>query len=196
MNLNILDIKDRILTEKNWTLFLDRDGVINKRIVGDYIKKPEEFEFLPGVLDAMKLFAGMFKRIIIVTNQQGIGKNLMTEEDLKKVHHFMLNEIVAAGGRIDAIYHSPFLSAENSPFRKPQIGMALKAKEEFPGIDLGKSIMVGDSFSDMKFGKNAGMITVFTLPSEATEEIKTHADIVMDGLIGVAGWLKVEKEEE
>ena len=193
MNLNILDIRDRILSEKNWSLFLDRDGVINKRIVGDYIKKVEEFEFLPGVLDAIKIMSGIFKYIFIVTNQQGIGKGLMTAEDLKKVHHYMLNEIIANNGKIDSIYHSPFLATENNNFRKPQIGMALKAKEDFPAVDFSRSLMVGDSFSDMKFGKNAGMITVFTLPKEATEDIRTQTDILMDGLKGVGSWLDVSK---
>jgi len=90
---------------QNWTLFLDRDGVINKRKIGDYIKIIDEFEFLPDVKEALSILAKYFNKIIIVTNQQGIGKGIMTEDDLRDIHKYMLEEILKSGGRIDAIYH-------------------------------------------------------------------------------------------
>ncbi len=155
MNLNLYHIN------KNWTLFLDRDGVINKRLIDDYVKSTEEFEFLPGVLSAIKTFSEIFSRVFIVTNQQGIGRNLMSEKDLQIVHNFLLAEVHDAGGKIDKIYFCPDLADNESPNRKPEIGMALLAKKEYPEIDFSKSIMIGDSISDMKFGKNAGMKTVF-----------------------------------
>lgn len=147
--------------DKNWTLFLDRDGVINKRLSGDYVKNIEEFEFLEGVKECLPMLNKIFDRIIVVTNQQGIGKGIMTEYDLYKVHQFMLFEIEKSGGKIDAVYFSPFKAEENHPMRKPNTGMALKAKEDFPDIEFEKSIMVGDSESDMEFGKRCGMKTVF-----------------------------------
>lgn len=143
--------------DKSWTLFLDRDGVINKRLPGDYVKEPAEFEFLPGVLESIAAFSKLFGRIIIVTNQQGIGKGLMTENDLQKVHQHMLSEIEAAGGHIDAVYHCPGLAEDDPPCRKSNPGMALQAKEDFPEIDFGKSVMIGDSESDMEFGRRLGM---------------------------------------
>ena len=152
--------------DTSWTLFLDRDGVINKKLNGDYIKTIDEFEFLPYVLEAIKLFSSRFHRVVIVTNQQGISKLLMTEDDLHKVHQHLLQEVQNFGGRIDAIYHAPQLAEENSIMRKPNIGMALQAKEEFPSIDFKKSIMVGDSISDMEFAKNANMFGVFIGQSE------------------------------
>jgi len=154
------DIK-KAVQQGDWTLFLDRDGVINHRLVDDYVKSWEEFEFLPGVLEAIALFSKNFKHIFIITNQQGIGKGLMTEVDLQDIHEKMLKEIQAAGGKIDSIYFCPSLAKENSPMRKPNPGMARKAKEDFPDIEFSKSIMVGDSKSDMEFGKNAGMYCVF-----------------------------------
>lgn len=184
MNLLELDIKNRIQSEKDWTLFLDRDGVINRRIVGDYIKKVEEFEFLPGVLEAFSVFAKNFKTILIVTNQQGIGKGLMTESELNQIHGYMISEIKKAGGRIDGIYFSPFLSSEKSSMRKPEIGMAMKAKADFQHVNFAKSIMVGDSLSDMQFGKNASMTTVYTIPEQANVEVLKFTDIVVDGLHG------------
>lgn len=147
--------------DETWTLFLDRDGVINTRIVDDYIVKWEQFEFIDGVLEALAHFDQLFRRIVIVTNQQGIGKGLHTEQELNQLHSNMLHSIKSAGGRIDAIYFSPFLAKANDPSRKPNIGMALQAKNDFPEIDFHKSIMVGDTQSDMEFGRNAGMKTVF-----------------------------------
>ncbi|MEI6454727.1 MAG: HAD family hydrolase [bacterium] len=147
--------------DKAWTLFLDRDGVINKRLIGDYIKTWDQFEFIPGVPEAMKIFGSLFGKIIVVTNQQGVGKNMMTEEDLLAIHAKMNEAITDAGGRVDKVYFSPHLENEGSFLRKPGIGMALKARRDFPGIILKKSVMVGDSKSDMIFGHRCNMKTVF-----------------------------------
>lgn len=147
--------------DKSWTLFLDRDGVINKRIVEGYVKTVEEFIFNNGVLNTIKELSKIFGRIVVVTNQQGIGKGLMTEEDLKKVHDYMLREVKKSGGRIDNIYFAPKLASPTNELRKPNIGMALQAQKDFPEINFSKSVMIGDSPSDMAFGKNAGMKTIF-----------------------------------
>lgn len=160
--------------DSSWTLFLDRDGVINTKIDNDYIKKWEEFHFIDGVLNSMNLFSKKFHRIIIVTNQQGIGKGLFTEEALSAVHQQMKNEIERAGGRIDAIFHCPALASDHSEFRKPNIGMALAAKHKFPDIDFTKSIMVGDSISDMEFGKRAGMKTVYISASSKNKNSQSN----------------------
>ena len=146
---------------KEWSLFLDRDGVINERIPDDYVKNCEQFIMLPGVVEAMKIFSELFGHIFVVTNQQGIGKGLMTEDELTVVHNFMTNEIKKNGGRIDRIYHSPYLESAHHPTRKPAPGMALQAKKDFHGVHFQRSIMAGDSISDMLFGKNVGMTTVF-----------------------------------
>jgi D-glycero-D-manno-heptose 1,7-bisphosphate phosphatase len=144
---------------KSWTLFLDRDGVIKKKIENDYVKNIGEFEFLPNALHAIVECSKVFGKIIVVTNQQGIGKGLMTESNLNSIHQHLLDKVQQAGGRIDAIYHAPKLAQENSEMRKPNIGMALKAKKQFPEIEFQKSIMVGDSMSDIEFGKKAKMHT-------------------------------------
>ena len=155
----------------NWTLFLDRDGVINKKIDNDYVKQWIEFEFIEGVLDALKFLNTVFGNIIVVTNQQGIGKKLYRKEDLEIIHKNMLYEIAYHGGKIDKVYFSPYLKSENHPFRKPGIGMALKAKEDISTINFKESIMVGDSMSDMEFGRNAGMKTIY-ISEEITENDK------------------------
>ncbi|MBM3436059.1 MAG: HAD-IIIA family hydrolase [Bacteroidetes bacterium] len=153
-------LKD-LTIDSSWSLFLDRDGVINKRLPGDYIKKWEEFEFLPGVLIALHELTALFGKLFIVTNQQGIGKGIMRESDLENIHDHMMMEIRNHGGKINKVYHSPYRDEENSVFRKPNIGLARKAKIDFPDISFDKSIMAGDSITDMEFGKNAGMFTVY-----------------------------------
>ncbi|MDA7920037.1 HAD family hydrolase [Akkermansiaceae bacterium] len=148
---------DYSLIDLNWTLFLDRDGVINRQRVGDYVKNFREFEFLPGVFEALKLVGEIFGRIVIVTNQQGVAKGLLTEEDLEEIHQNMIVQITNHGGRIDGIFYCPFSEDSNPDCRKPNIGMALQAKKRFPTIDFSRSVMIGDSHSDMKFGQRLGM---------------------------------------
>lgn len=154
-------LSETLNIDRDWTLFLDRDGVINKRLPGDYVKSVSEFEFLESVCECFPLLNNVFGMVVVVTNQQGIGKGIMTEHDLHKIHEYMLSEIEKFGGKIHAVYFSPYLAEENHPMRKPNTGMALKAKQDFPGIDFKKSIMVGDSPSDVEFGRKCGMKTVF-----------------------------------
>jgi D-glycero-D-manno-heptose 1,7-bisphosphate phosphatase/D-glycero-alpha-D-manno-heptose 1-phosphate guanylyltransferase len=152
--LNYLDINT------DWTLFLDRDGVINREKKEDYIRHWGEFEFYAESLLALPMLAQKFNRIIITTNQKGIGKGLMSVDDLILIHQNMTNKIVELGGRIDAIYYCPDLD-NASINRKPQPGMAYQAKSTFPEIDFKRSIMVGNRMSDMEFGRNAGMHTIY-----------------------------------
>ena len=149
-----------MIYSKEWTLFLDRDGVINKELRDDYVKHWEDFIFEDGALEAIAKLSGIFGRIIIVTNQRGIGIELMTDEDLSNIHEKMVAAIQETGGRIDAIYYAP--AADRSDIRrKPNPTMAYEAQKDFPEIDLAKSIIVGNSISDMEFGRNAGMRTIF-----------------------------------
>jgi histidinol-phosphate phosphatase family protein len=138
------------------TLFLDRDGVINSLRPNDYVKTWEEFEFLPGVFDAFAKWNKTLKHIIVVTNQRGVDRGLMTEEDLNEIHRRMIAEIEKHGGRIDKVYYCTAVNAHD-PNRKPNIGMALQAKYDFPDIDFSKSLMLGDSDSDMKFAEKVGI---------------------------------------
>jgi histidinol-phosphate phosphatase family protein len=146
--------------DKTWTLFLDRDGVLNHDKEGSYIFNTSEFRFYDGVPEAMKIFNNIFGHIIIVTNQRGVGKGLMTELALMEIHNKMLQETEAVGGRIDAIYYATSTD-NNHPERKPHRGMAIKAKADFEEIDFNKSVMVGNNLSDMEFARNCGMHAVF-----------------------------------
>ena len=149
------------IINKDWTLFLDRDGVINVRIIDGYVTKIEEFEFLPNVIEALKIFKEKFKYIIVATNQQGVGKGIMKFEDVETVHQFMVQQVAENGGKIDKVYFCPQLKSVPDNYRKPSPKMAYFAKNDFPDINLSKSIMIGDMNSDVEFGKNAGMKTIF-----------------------------------
>lgn len=166
--------------DPSWTLFLDRDGVINIRLVDDYVKTWEEFEFMPDAQASIAQLRTIFKYIFVVTNQQGIGKGLMSEADLANIHQNMLAELAVHNPTslpiIDKIYYCPSLKSSNDICRKPNIGMALQAQKEFPEVDFQKSLMIGDSISDMEFGKNAGMLTVFFGESLVLQEDEEKVD--------------------
>ncbi|MCC8087702.1 MAG: HAD family hydrolase [Rikenellaceae bacterium] len=140
-------------------LFLDRDGVINVHRQDDYVKTWKEFAFEEGVLDALSILGKFFDKIIIVTNQRGVGRGIMSEEELLSIHEKMCESIASHGGRIDAIYYCTDTDS-TSPNRKPNTGMGLQAKRDFPKIDFARSYMAGDSHSDMEFGKRLGMKTI------------------------------------
>ena len=161
--------------DKSWTLFLDRDGVLNHDKVGSYIFNPDEFVFYDGVPGAFKLFYNKFGHIIIVTNQRGVGRGLMSTDDLDAIHLKMLKIIEDNGGKIDTIFYASSINNDD-PIRKPNTGMALKAKEQFPEIDFTHSIMIGNNISDMQFGRNAGMYTVF-LKTTNPDIVFPHPDI-------------------
>jgi D-glycero-D-manno-heptose 1,7-bisphosphate phosphatase len=176
--------------QNDYTLFLDRDGVINHEKQNDYIHTWEEFTFYDGVLDAMEIFSSKFRRIIIVTNQKGVGKGLTKEEDLKTIHQNMQAAIEKANGRIDAIYYCTDLD-DDSPNRKPQPGMGLQAAAQFSDIDLSKAIMVGNTLSDMKFGRNLGVHTIFLPTTRPEVDLQDkHIDAVYNSLIDFANALK------
>lgn len=136
------------------TLFLDRDGVINVQRPKDYVKSPDEFIFMDGVIEALKELSPLFLHIVITSNQRGVGKGVMSLSDLEKIHQYMINAIQYEGGRIDKIYVCTDID-DASPNRKPNIGMILQSQKDFLDIDLLNSWMVGDSISDIQFAENA-----------------------------------------
>ncbi len=146
---------------KDWTLFLDRDGVLNVKIDNDYVKSIQEFIWIENVPKTIAALNKIFRHIIIVTNQQGVGKGLMSQQDLQSIHYKLQDDVRKAGGKIHAIFFAPQLSSENHADRKPGTGMLNKAKILFPDIVFEKSIMVGDSVSDMLMADRAGLKKVF-----------------------------------
>lgn len=170
--------------DSSWTLFLDRDGVINERIFDGYVTEIDEFIFRKDFLEAIPSLSQRFGRIIVVTNQQGVGKGLMSERNLLAIHNYMVDEIQKCGGRIDAVFAATNLKGSLNDRRKPQTAMGLEAKAKFPEIDFSKSVMIGDTDSDISFGKNLGMKTACLL---SDEKISIQADFELKNL---TDWIK------
>ncbi len=139
-------------------VFLDRDGVINERIKDGYVTDWEEFQFLPGVKEAIESLKREGFLIIIITNQRGIARGLMTEEDLREIHRRMQEEL--GEGNIDAIYFCPHDEDEECECRKPKPGLFLTAQRKFK-IDFNSSYIIGDSESDMEAGETLGLKRIF-----------------------------------
>ncbi|MFN6375136.1 MAG: HAD-IIIA family hydrolase [Chitinophagia bacterium] len=146
--------------DHTWSVFIDRDGVINEQKEGGYILNWEEFRFLPDVKNALEILSNKFDRIVVISNQRGVGKGLMSEASLNDIHQKMKDEVVLANGRIDEIFYCT--SIENChPDRKPNPGMAYRAKKSFPEINFSKTIMIGNKLSDMYFAQHAGVYAIF-----------------------------------
>jgi len=175
--------------DKSWTLFLDRDGVINEERLGEYVLHWGEFIFSTGVLKVFKKLSDHFGRVIVVSNQRGVGKGLMTEEALQSIHLEMQREVEIVHGKIDKIYYC--IEKEDTYFyRKPNPGMAVQAFNDFPDIDPAKSIMVGNKPGDMKFGRAAGMFTVFVKTTNPDQPFPhPDIDLIFDSLYDFASVL-------
>ena len=142
------------------TLFLDRDGVINKKLEGRYVRNFSEFEFMPGALDTISKLSNVFSRIIIVTNQQGISKGIMSDADLNTLHIQMGERIEQSGGKINKIYYCPHLKELDCMCRKPKPGMIQQTIIDFPEVIIENSYLIGDSDSDIEAGKRMNLTAV------------------------------------
>jgi D-glycero-D-manno-heptose 1,7-bisphosphate phosphatase len=135
-------------------IFLDRDGVINRER-HDYVRSWSQFAFLPGALPALAALNRAGATVVVVTNQSVVGRGLISEGQLAGIHDRMRDQVCAAGGRIDAIYacvHAPDAGCE---CRKPRAALLTRAASEL-GIDLGESVMVGDTLTDVQAARAAG----------------------------------------
>ena len=171
--------------DASWTVFVDRDGVVNRRVVGDYVRSLDQFELLPGAVDGLRLLSRHVRRVVIVTNQQGIGKGLVTEDDLAEIHGWLVAQVEAAGGRVDAVVHCPHLSGDGCDCRKPGPGMARQASALFPDIDLGRAVMVGDSAGDLGFARGLDIPAVL-VTGTGGDGVPAAADAVADSLLDAA----------
>lgn len=187
MNSDIFSSSNVPQFDKDWTLFLDRDGVVNKEIIGSYVTTTDEFEFCEGALNAIQTLSEVFGKIVVVTNQRGVGRGLMTIDTLRQIHREMRGGIESSGGRIDKVYAATAISDDDHN-RKPNVGMALQAKQDFPQIDFHKSIMVGNSLSDMEFGKRLAMHTVFLTSKH--EPYPLPHDLIDEQFASLQDWAK------
>ncbi len=169
-------------------IFLDRDGVINIKLPEDnYISNIQQFKFIPGAIEALKILRDLEYLLIVVTNQRGIARGLMSGEDLTIVHDYMSEKLSSNGVTLDGIYYCPHDKHDDCSCRKPKPGMLLSAMEDFD-IDLSRSFLVGDSDSDIRAGKSVGTHTVLI-----GDKSNIQADFVFPSLLNFALYLKNTK---
>lgn len=154
-----------------WTLFLDRDGVINERKMDGYIQYPLEFVLLPNVAETIVAFREWVDTIVVVTNQRGIARGLMTESDLQAVHLQMEVELAVKGATLDGVFYCPHERDAGCDCRKPLPGMALQAQSSFPKINFEKALLIGDTATDMQMGRALGMLCVHVGPEAVVPEL-------------------------
>lgn len=173
---------------QNKMIFLDRDGVINcKAPPHDYIKSANEFRMLPGAGEAIHLLNVAGYKVVIVTNQRGIARGLMTMEDLNQVHQFMKEKLLNFEAHIDDIFVCPH-DIGQCHCRKPDIGLFLQAEKKF-AINKDKSYIIGDSRTDIEAGKNYGIKTISIDGSDF------NADHNSSSLLEAVNWIIKEEEK-
>lgn len=159
-------------------IFFDRDGIVNRRRFDDYVKSWDEFEFLPAIFDVLPPAIDAGYLAILITNQRGIARGLMSVDDLSAIHDHMQRELEqASGARFDAIYFCPHERDAACDCRKPLPGMLIDAARDF-AINLNASWMIGDSESDVAAGRAAGCRTILI----ANESVDSDADCVVASL--------------
>jgi D-glycero-D-manno-heptose 1,7-bisphosphate phosphatase len=155
--------------------FLDRDGVINRKAPdGAYIRSWEEFEFLPGVPEAIRALRAAGARVMVITNQRGIARGLMSQAAVDGIHGRMNAVLREFGAAVDAVFVCPH-EINTCACRKPQIGLFRQALERFPDTSVADSITVGDSISDLEAGNRVGGRTFLVAPPERAERILAEA---------------------
>ncbi len=170
---------------KTKAVFLDRDGVINRKLPEDrYVRNHEEFELLPGVRAALSIFSRLGYLLVVVTNQRGIARGIMDEAQLCNVHDYMKLRFSERDVCLDGLYYCPHDRDEGCECRKPRPGMILNAARDL-NIDLDKSFLIGDSDSDIAAARNAGVRAVRISP-----ENDPQAFLTFPTLLGFASHLE------
>lgn len=160
-------------------VFLDRDGVLNRKAPeGAYIADLQQFEILPGALDAVARLHRRGFLVFVVTNQRGIARHMVCPQALEAIHQYLLDQVRRVGGGIDKIYVCPHDYSDHCDCRKPRPGMLFQAAQEHD-VDLPNSWMIGDSPTDIEAGRAAGCKTAYVGP-----DLCKAADLSMPSLAG------------
>lgn len=149
-------------------VLLDRDGVINENRA-DYVKSREEFAFLPGALDALRLLAQHEARVVVVSNQSAVGRGIISAAALESINLHMREQVEGAGGRIDAVLCCPHAPDEGCDCRKPRPGLLLEAMRLLPGHDY--CYAIGDSLGDLLAARAAGVPFIMVLTGKGREAL-------------------------
>ncbi|HEU5350629.1 MAG TPA: HAD family hydrolase [Terracidiphilus sp.] len=161
------------------TVFLDRDGVLNRKMPeGEWVTSPAELSVLPGAPAAVARLNRAGLLVLVVTNQRAIARGRLSPEGLERIHAALQSALRPDGAHIDAFFHCPHDSDECG-CRKPLTGMFDQARRQFPQVDAATSVMIGDSLSDLQFGKSLGMLTLLleTNPEMRKEAVQKAAQL-------------------
>lgn len=182
---------------REWCLFLDRDGVINRRIAGDYVRDWQQFEWLPGAQAAVRILRQWAPHLVVVTNQQGVGKGLMSLDDVGAIHARMADELAEGGTSVDAFQVCPHLASEGCMCRKPHPGMVVDWLGGHPDNESMLSVVVGDSASDLELARNVAVITGGCVAVHITNGgAQGDADLCFASLLDFAAEVAHAREEE
>jgi D-glycero-D-manno-heptose 1,7-bisphosphate phosphatase len=174
----VTDTRSSLLPREVHTIFLDRDGVLNEKMPeGSYVRSAAEFHPLPGVAEAIGRLNRAGKRVLVVSNQRGIALGLYTVADVEAIHSVLQSWLESHGAHVDGFYFCPHDKGQCN-CRKPLAGMFHQAVADFPEITAASSAMIGDSLSDIEFGRRMGMLTVFI--AGGAEQRKTGADAALE----------------
>ena len=159
-------------------VFLDRDGVINHNRP-DYIKSVDEFEFLPGALDALKCLNDAGFQVVVISNQACVSKGLLARETLDEINRLMIERVSEAGGRIFGVYYCTHRKEDGCDCRKPAPGLLLRASRDMD-VDPKDTVFVGDAVTDLQAGRAVSCTTVLVLTGGISEEQAALLDPVPD----------------
>jgi histidinol-phosphate phosphatase family protein len=153
------------------TVFLDRDGVLNRRPAqAQYVRTWDEFHWLPGVKEALHLLRDAGFRVVVISNQAGIGRGVMTEADLCKLHRRMMEEVEQAGGKIDRVYYCPHDWNVGCECRKPKAGLLFQAQKDLH-LDLTRTLFIGDDERDQEAAEAAGCSFAMVTDNDSLQKI-------------------------
>ena len=144
---------------RHWCLFLDRDGVINQRVVGDYVRSWEQFVWMPGARDAMWILRQWAPHLVVVTNQQGVGKGLMSLNDVTAIHDRIQDDLSVNDSVVEEFLICPHLESEECGCRKPRPGLVADWLRGHADSEPSLSIIVGDRTSDLELARNVAAAT-------------------------------------
>ncbi len=189
------------------TVFLDRDGTINREV--EYLSRPEQLELIEGAAKAVRMLNHAGFRIVVVTNQSGVARGLFDENQVRIVNDVLAHMLEQHGAMVDDWYYCPHHPDAGSPpyrqectCRKPGGGMVKQADRDFP-VDFANSFVVGDTMSDMELGLNCGMRSVLVLTghgkktlSQADKESISRVSFIADDLLQAARWICSKQDNE
>jgi histidinol-phosphate phosphatase family protein len=180
-------------------IFLDRDGTIIEDKV--FLGNPDEIEFFPGAIEAIKILRRLGYKIVVISNQSGIGRGILTKKMVNQVNESFLRSLKGKDAPVDALFFCPHHPDDNCDCRKPKTGMIKKAATELK-LDLKDAVVIGDHLCDIELGKNIGAKTVLVLTGHGKKELDEsenahiEPDFVAKDLLDAANWIRNLKKQE